>query len=821
MGISLALLGLRGSETIFHAIDSETGKPLSGVEFRSGDLAFPTDESGDLILWLQHEGYRFTASTKGYEEADFYVDPGSPPCWFRCPVTVSLRPTHVTFRVRDASTGQVVPGTKVILDGTSVESVSNGGFCATRVPKGKHAVSIRARGYVPVSDTVDIESPDAIYRFDLQPTRLCVTALGQGDKPLKDSLVRVGDRSASTGPDGTACFSYLPPKVGVTVSHEAYLTATIGIEGLTRRDLRVSLRPRTVETRLWDSWMGRPVPDATVVAAGKVFRSDDSGHVVLTAVPRAGDATISANGYLSVTIPLTHVPPTLTLKADGVRLRLLDSLTGRPVSGAVASHPPCSWEGDDEGRALIPRGMVGNSATISAPGYRVSTVPVTDTGTITHTLSPASLAGAVRDASTGKAVRGVRFYLPDGKVLSFDDGKFSLRELPPDGDVLVLAAGYRVLSFAHPYAHAFRPPVDGCSSPPCADILLEPFEARAIYIPYGLLSRPKIVKALLKMVEESPTLNAVVVDAKGDHGYLAWASKVPEAAEFHAWGSKTIRDTFSWLLNEAGSKHIYVIARFVTFKDNPLATHKPDWAVKTKDGQVWLDREGLGWANPYLEDVQKYEIALIEELAATGVDEVQLDYLRFPSDGDLSAVKYENSHNRLSRTKVLREFVGKVRKALLRYPVFLSADTFGLTVWVSPKEDMNIGQRVLDIAPSIDYLCPMVYPSTFITGNLGYENPYAHPYEVVFRSVEQAWKIVPPTVKVRPWLQAYWYDHDAMLAQKKAAEAAGAWGWSYWNAGGVYDRSLFFPKPRSPHAPFAWKYRSKLEMKTLQCSRFN
>ncbi len=819
LGIALALLGLRGSQVTLHAVDAETGTPLTDVEFRSGDIAFPTDESGNSILWLQHKGYSFEASLAGYESTDFYFDPGTPSCWFHCPMTVTLRPTRATFRVRDARTGRVVPKAKVSIDGKPIESVANGGFCATRVPMGKHLVSIRASRYFPFSATLDIESTDAVYRFDLEPTRLCVDVRGLGGDPLSGAHVLVADEPVSTKPDGTACFSYLPSKVQATVAYTGYLTTTFEVDGLTNRIVRVSLRPRTVETRLWDPWKQRPVPGATVVAAGKTVRSDEDGRVTLTAVPESGEAVISAQGFVSTTVPLAHVPSTVTLKADGIRLWLVDAFTGEPVPHAVLKHHPCSWRGDDEGRVLLPKGMIGNSAVASAPGYRVSTIPVTATETITHAMTPASLSGVVRDASTGRPIRGVRFYLPSGKVMLSEDGSFSLDELPPD--VKVLASGYRVLDFSHPYADAFRPPVDACDSPPCADIVLKPFKVRAIYIPYGLLTRPKLVRELMKMIEDSPTLNAVVVDAKGDHGYLAWASKVPEAAEFHARGSAVVRSTFSWLLKEARAKGIYVVARFVTFKDNPLATHKADWAVKTKDDQVWLDREGLGWANPYLDDVQKYEVALVKELAATGVDEIQLDYLRFPSDGDLSSVKYDKPHTRGDRTKALREFVEKVRKAIWPRPVFLSADTFGLTVWVNPREDMNIGQRVRDIAPYIDYLCPMVYPSTFTSGNLGYENPSAHPYDLVFRSVEQAWSIVPPTVKVRPWLQAYWYSHDQMVQQRQAAEAAGAWGWSYWNAGGKYDRTLFFPRPRSPHSPFQWKYRSKLEMKTLQCSKFN
>ena len=146
------------------------------------------------------------------------------------------------------------------------------------------------------------------------------------------------------------------------------------------------------------------------------------------------------------------------------------------------------------------------------------------------------------------------------------------------------------------------------------------------------------------------------------------------------------------------------------------------------------------------------------------------------------------------RTHARREMVDITRRvtdALRPYGVFTSADVFGLTVWVDPESDMSIGQRVIDVAPFVDYLCPMVYPATFRSGNLGYADPSAYPYDVVYRSQGAAEARVPPSTRVRPWLQAYWYSLDEMLLQKQAANDAGAPGWTFWNAGGVYDEGLF------------------------------
>ena len=129
---------------------------------------------------------------------------------------------------------------------------------------------------------------------------------------------------------------------------------------------------------------------------------------------------------------------------------------------------------------------------------------------------------------------------------------------------------------------------------------------------------------------------------------------------------------------------------------------------------------------------------------------------------------------------------------------FLSADTFGLTVWVDPGRDLGIGQRVVDIAPYFDYLSPMVYPSTFSEGSINVENPALHPYEVVYGSSLAG--IEYTSTKIRPWLQHFSlygviYDTPQILAQRTAAEDAGTCGWLFWNAGGKYDVAVFATRP--------------------------
>jgi hypothetical protein len=192
--------------------------------------------------------------------------------------------------------------------------------------------------------------------------------------------------------------------------------------------------------------------------------------------------------------------------------------------------------------------------------------------------------------------------------------------------------------------------------------------------------------------------------------------------------------------------------------------------------------------------VRDYIITLAQEVAAMGFDEIQFDYLRFPSDGQVKGLVYSQESTFETRTAAMGEFCAQARKALDLTPAFFSADIFGLTPWVDPSFDMGIGQRVDDIAPSVDYFSPMLYPATFISGNVGLDDPLVHPYEVVNGTVRELQKRTK--VRVRPWLQHYsWrgvtYGVPELLKQRKGAEDADCWGWIYWNAAGVYRREAF------------------------------
>jgi hypothetical protein len=293
-------------------------------------------------------------------------------------------------------------------------------------------------------------------------------------------------------------------------------------------------------------------------------------------------------------------------------------------------------------------------------------------------------------------------------------------------------------------------------------------------------------------------LNAVVIDVKGDRGFIPYESEVPLARDAGAMGPVRLGD-FAELLARLKARGVYTIGRVVVWKDDVLARHRPAWGIAdARTGSLWLDNERLAWLDPFEERAWPYAIAIAQEAALKGFDEIQLDYLRFPSDGKLSAARYSRSSTQESRVRAVTAFLARAREALAPLDVALALDIFGYTAF--NPDDTSIGQRIEDLAPLVDYLCPMAYPSAYHLGIPGYRNPVAHPYEIVLETVRRAReRAARAPARIRPWIQDfrdYAFDRrpfgvTEVRAQMKAALDAGAAGFMLWNPRNQYtDEAL-------------------------------
>jgi hypothetical protein len=379
----------------------------------------------------------------------------------------------------------------------------------------------------------------------------------------------------------------------------------------------------------------------------------------------------------------------------------------------------------------------------------------------------------VVDSITGQAVKDATLVL-DGKTLAADDqGVFSFSTSKGGGKLGVKAPGYQrveqTLTDALPEG--------------LMEIRLAPFSPRALYLSFYGVGSKALRDPALKMIEETE-LNALVIDVKGDRGMIPYRSTVPLAAEVGGQRIITVRD-IDGLLASFKEKGIYTIARIVVFKDDLLATARPDLAVKTPAGEPWRDRERLAWVDPFRKEVWNYNIQIAEEAAKLGFDEIQFDYVRFP---DSRSPRFSQPSTEDGRVKAIAGFLQEARARLAPYNVFVAADIFGYVCW--NLNDTDIGQKLDPIASAVDYLSPMLYPSGFQFGIPGYRNPVQNPYEIVYLSLKKAQertKISP--MRFRPWLQAFkdyafdrrQFNGKELRDQISASEKFGSQGWMLWN----------------------------------------
>jgi hypothetical protein len=305
---------------------------------------------------------------------------------------------------------------------------------------------------------------------------------------------------------------------------------------------------------------------------------------------------------------------------------------------------------------------------------------------------------------------------------------------------------------------------------------------------------------------KSAGFNAVVIALKDADGH-EFVPGVPFAAKTGAY-VKAIPD-LPGAVRDFKEQGVYTIARIAVFKDDHLARARPDLAVRFPDGRIWAGDKGTAWADPYRTEVWDYVIDVASRAAAAGFDEIQFDYIRFPSDGPTRQCRYSKEHTTASASAALRGFLTLARERLKPLGVKLSIDTFGLTA--SVDNGMGIGQTLDQMADLVDYVSPMMYPSHYAKGEYGLKNPNRQPYLTIHHGVADGLTRLQDPAKLRPFLQDFSlgvrYTPAHVRAEIRAAEELGVRGWILWNAANRYTWSavqagpIEKPAPEAPAAP--------------------
>lgn len=330
--------------------------------------------------------------------------------------------------------------------------------------------------------------------------------------------------------------------------------------------------------------------------------------------------------------------------------------------------------------------------------------------------------------------------------------------------------------------------------PPVEEIVVTHIETpkavKALYMSAWVAGSKDFRNSLLKIVNETE-LNAVVIDIKDSTGRISFHI---DDAEIEKYGSienriKNIKE----IVNIFHSKNIYVIGRISVFQDPYMAKTKPEWAVKRlSDGGVWKDKKGLAFLDPTKKEVHDYTLKIAKKSYEFGFDEINLDYIRYPSDGNMKDINY-NLKDGKTRADNIEEFFKYFSTELKKETnIPLSADLFGLTT--EAVDDMGIGQVWDKALPYFDFLCPMVYPSHYPSGYSGFKNPAQEPYKVIDRAIKGAVLKTKAKgediLKIRPWLQDFdlgaTYTKELVRDQIKATYDNDLTSWMLWDPRNKY-----------------------------------
>ncbi|WP_242457143.1 putative glycoside hydrolase [Treponema zioleckii] len=347
-------------------------------------------------------------------------------------------------------------------------------------------------------------------------------------------------------------------------------------------------------------------------------------------------------------------------------------------------------------------------------------------------------------------------------------------------------------------------------------------DRKAVYVQaHKLMTKNGIDK--YKRIIKNNNLDAMVIDMKDDYGGIRFDPKDPLLKKLAFVSTYKIDiDTFVPAMKEAG---IYLVARIVTFKDKNLWSYgkneyavwdsstKRPWQgiqyyeeVKDSAGKVTGSRAvryDEHWVDPYSHEVWEYNMRIARELVERGFDEIQFDYIRFPTDGrNMGNATFRWKNPGMDKESALLSFLSYVRKNI---DAPIGIDIYGANGWY--RSGTRTGQDVEQLAEYVDVICPMFYPSHFENSFLNYEPKTERPYRIYYYGTYRNTVIGRNKLIIRPWVQAFYlgsspYDRgyytDTNGYKYVKQEVFGVRdsvnrGYMYWN--GVCDYYAIFKDP--------------------------
>jgi hypothetical protein len=287
----------------------------------------------------------------------------------------------------------------------------------------------------------------------------------------------------------------------------------------------------------------------------------------------------------------------------------------------------------------------------------------------------------------------------------------------------------------------------------------------------------------------------VILDAKDMSGQLSYSSKVDLAGEIGSNRTPVVSD-ISKMIHLLHEKGLHVVVRQVLFFDPILAVKRPDLVLHSRTtGKPLTEKGNIGWVDPNRPAVQKYNLDIAKELASLGADEIQFDYIRYPTSSNIRETSAGPGHTETIRHEIITDFLARAQRELKPFNVLLSIDVFGIIGWGRPEDIQMTGQNIVDLAKYCDVISPMIYPSHFYGPFQGIARPADQPFELVSESYRRFSNLLKNSdVTIRPWIQAFPYrtsvfDKTYILEELRALAQSKSPGWLLWSSGNVYHVS--------------------------------